>query len=74
MDARLDGRVHLRRLIGRCQEWCYCTRAQLTNKAIRRGAFALVPDLIAKIDAYLTANNANPRPPTKSWKKSSGDA
>jgi hypothetical protein len=36
--------------------------AQLTNKAIRRGAFGSVPDLIAAIDAYLTANNANPTP------------
>ena len=36
--------------------------AQLTNKAIRRGAFASVPDLIAAIDAYLTATNTSPTP------------
>jgi transposase len=36
--------------------------ARLTNKAIRRGVFASVPDLIAAIDAYLTANNTNPTP------------
>jgi transposase len=36
--------------------------AQLTNKAIRRGVFASVPDLIAAIDDYLTANNTNPTP------------
>ena len=41
--------------------------AQLTNKAIRRGAFGSVPDLIAAIDAYLAANNANPTPFT--WTK-----
>jgi transposase len=36
--------------------------AKLTNKAIRRGAFGSVPDLIAAIDAYLTATNNNPAP------------
>jgi transposase len=36
--------------------------AQLTNKAIRRGAFGSVPDLIAAIDAYLAATNSNPTP------------
>jgi transposase len=41
--------------------------SQLTNKAIRRGAFASVPDLIAAIDAYLTATNTNPTPFT--WTK-----
>jgi transposase len=41
--------------------------AQLTNKAIRRGTFASVPDLIAAIDAYLAQNNANPTPFT--WTK-----
>ncbi len=41
--------------------------SQLTNKAIRRGVFASVPDLIAAIDAYLTANNNNPTPFT--WTK-----
>jgi transposase len=36
--------------------------AKLTNKAIRRGAFGSVPDLIAAIDAYLEATNSNPTP------------
>ncbi|MCA1680968.1 MAG: IS630 family transposase [Actinobacteria bacterium] len=35
---------------------------KLTDKAIRRGVFHSVPDLIAAIDAYLKANNANPEP------------
>ncbi len=35
---------------------------KLTDKAIRRGAFHSVPDLIAAIDAYLKANNENPEP------------
>jgi transposase len=34
----------------------------LTDKAIRRGIFKSVPDLIAAIDAYLKANNENPKP------------
>ncbi len=38
-----------------------------TNKAIRHGAFASVPDLIAAIDAYLAAHNTNPTPFT--WTK-----
>jgi len=41
--------------------------AQLTNKAIRRGTFGSVPELIAAIDAYLAANNTNPTPFT--WTK-----
>ena len=32
------------------------------NKAIRRGVFASVPDLIAAIDSYLAQNNTNPEP------------
>jgi transposase len=36
--------------------------AKLTNRAIRRGAFGSVPDLIAAIDAFLAANNTNPTP------------
>jgi transposase len=36
--------------------------AKLTNQAIRRGAFASVPDLIAAIDSYLATNNTNPTP------------
>ncbi len=34
----------------------------ITDKAIRRGVFHSVPDLIAAIEAYLNANNANPKP------------
>ena len=35
---------------------------ELTDKALRRGAFHSVPDLIAKIEAYLDATNADPKP------------
>src|SRR5438128_2620089 len=35
---------------------------KLTDKAIRRGAFHSVADLIAAIDDYLKANNENPEP------------
>jgi transposase len=35
---------------------------KLTDKAIRRGIFHSVPDLIAAIEAYLKANNDNPAP------------
>jgi hypothetical protein len=35
---------------------------KLTAKAIRRGVFASVPELIAAIDAYLAATNTNPAP------------
>jgi len=41
--------------------------AQLTNRAIRRGTFASVPELITAIEDYLTANNTNPTPFT--WTK-----
>jgi transposase len=34
----------------------------LSDKAIRRGVFHCVPELIAAIEAYLQANNANPKP------------
>ena len=34
----------------------------LTEKAIRRGVFKSVPELIAAIEAYLEANNNDPRP------------
>jgi len=34
----------------------------LTDKNLRRGIFASVPDLIASIEAYLNAHNANPQP------------
>jgi transposase len=44
--------------------------AQLTNKAIRRGVFQSVPDLIAAIDGYLTQNNTNPTPFI--WTKTAG--
>jgi transposase len=35
---------------------------KLTDKAIRRGVFHSVPDLIAAIDDYLDATNADPQP------------
>jgi transposase len=35
---------------------------ELTDKALRRGAFHSVPDLIAKIEDYLAAHNDNPKP------------
>ncbi|MCA1680883.1 MAG: IS630 family transposase [Actinobacteria bacterium] len=35
---------------------------KLTDKAIRRGIFQSVPDLIAAIDAYLDTNNEDPTP------------
>ncbi|HLQ53955.1 MAG TPA: IS630 family transposase [Streptosporangiaceae bacterium] len=34
----------------------------LTDKAIRRGIFRSVPDLVAAIEDYLAANNDDPRP------------
>ena len=34
----------------------------LTDKAIRRGVFRSVPDLIAAIESYLAAHNDDPRP------------
>ena len=34
----------------------------LTDKALRRGIFDSVPDLIATIQAYLDAHNADPKP------------
>jgi transposase len=36
--------------------------AQLTDKAIRRGIFHSVPNLIDAIETYLTAHNENPQP------------
>jgi transposase len=35
---------------------------ELTDKALRRGVFHSVPDLIAKIEEYLDAHNNNPKP------------
>ena len=35
---------------------------KLTDKAIRRGVFHNVPDLITAIEAYLNANNTDPTP------------
>ena len=35
---------------------------ELTDKAIRRGVFASVPDLIAAIEEYLRVHNENPKP------------
>jgi hypothetical protein len=34
----------------------------LTDKNLRRGVFASVPDLIASIEACLNAHNADPTP------------
>jgi len=34
----------------------------LTDKALRRGVFHSVPDLITKIEDYLAAHNDNPKP------------
>jgi len=35
---------------------------ELNDKALRRGVFHSVPDLIAAIEAYLDAHNNEPRP------------
>jgi transposase len=35
---------------------------ELTDKALRRGVFHSVPDLIASIQEYLDAHNEDPRP------------
>jgi hypothetical protein len=35
---------------------------ELTDKALRRGVFHSVPDLIAKIEDYLDAHNTDPKP------------
>ena len=35
---------------------------ELTDKALRRGVFHSVPDLIAKIEDYLAAHNNDPKP------------
>jgi len=35
---------------------------EITDKAIRRGVFTSVPDLIAAIESYLNAHNTNPKP------------
>jgi len=35
---------------------------ELTQKRIRRGAFASVPELIAAIEEFIAANNENPKP------------
>ncbi|MGI8428024.1 MAG: IS630 family transposase [Solirubrobacteraceae bacterium] len=45
--------------------WCNLVErffGKLTDKAIRRGVFHSVPDLIEAIDAYLAASNTNPKP------------
>ena len=36
--------------------------SDLTEKAIRRGAFRSVPDLVAAIEAYAVERNADPKP------------
>jgi hypothetical protein len=35
---------------------------ELTDKALRRGAFGSVPDLIAAIQEYIDAHNNDPKP------------
>ncbi len=35
---------------------------KLTDKAIRRGVFHSVPDLVAAIETHLNANNQDPQP------------
>jgi transposase len=35
---------------------------EITDKAIRRGVFTSVPDLVAAIETYLKAHNDNPKP------------
>ena len=35
---------------------------EITDKAIRRGVLASVPDLVAAIEAYLAASNTDPQP------------
>jgi transposase len=35
---------------------------EITDKAIRRGVFKSVPDLVSAIEAYLEANNGDPKP------------
>ncbi|MGO9885188.1 MAG: transposase, partial [Solirubrobacteraceae bacterium] len=45
--------------------WCNMVErffGKLTDKAIRRGVFQSVPDLITAIETYLQANNDNPEP------------
>jgi hypothetical protein len=37
-------------------------REELTDKALHRGVFHSVPDLIAKIEDYLAAHNKDPKP------------
>ena len=36
--------------------------AELTNKAVRRGSFTSVPDLITAIESFITHYNINPKP------------
>ena len=51
---------------------------ELTDKALRRGSFNSVPDLIAAIEDYLAAHNDDPKPsngpppPTRSWRRYAG--
>jgi len=35
---------------------------ELTDKAVRRGVFRSVPELVAAIEAFLAANNKDPKP------------
>ena len=38
------------------------SQTQTTDKALRRGVFHSVPDLIASIQEYIDAHNHDPRP------------
>jgi len=42
--------------------WSRRSSGALTDKAIRRGIFKNVPDLITAIETYLAAHNQNPKP------------
>lgn len=35
---------------------------ELTDKALRRGVFQSVPDLVASIQEYIDAHNSDPKP------------
>jgi hypothetical protein len=53
---------------------------ELTDKALRRGSFNSVPDLIDSIEEYMDAHNGDPKPfvwtplPSRSWRRSAVDA
>ena len=62
LDKHPRFRLHL---ILRSSSWLNMVERwfrELTEKAIRRGVFKSVPDMIAAIEAYLQANNNDPKP------------